>query len=116
MPIYLSVSSSGTSSRHVRHSRISRFFRIVGFPSAVNKFSSEVTVFVDNEIVMVMTDGGFDTVDETEENSLNLKLKENNNGANNANNIYFVKLSIHNESSSGLSFSIKFIQFKQLPN
>ena len=25
---------------------------------------------------MVMTDGGFDTVDETEENSLNLKLHE----------------------------------------
>ena len=65
---------------------------------------------------MVMTDGGFDTVDETEENSLNLKLNENNKGENNANNIYFVKLSIHNESSSGLSYSINLIQFKLLPN
>ena len=53
---------------------------------------------------MVMTDGGFDTVDETEEKSLKLKVNENNNGANNAKDIYFVKLSIHNESSSGLSF------------
>ena len=47
-------------------SRISRFFRFVGFPSAVKMFSREVTVFDDNKFVIVMTVGVFVTADETE--------------------------------------------------
>ena len=81
---------------------------IVGFPSAVKRFSSEVTVFEDNEIVMFMTVSGVDTVDETELRLLDLKLNENNGKITEVNNLLeIVKLSIRSESSSGLSYYTK---------
>ena len=77
---------------------------IVGFPSAVKRFSSEVTVFDDNKIV-IMTGGGFDTEDETDFEALNLKLNTKDNVDNKGNNIFeIVKLSMHCASSSGLSY------------
>ena len=81
---------------------------IVGFPSAVKRFSSEVTVFEDNEIVMFMTVSGVDTMDETELKVLNLKLNENNGNTIEVNNLLdLVKLSVHCEPSSGLSYYVK---------
>ena len=88
-------------------SLISRFFSIVGFPTAVNRFSNEVTVFDDKDIV-IMTGGGSDTEDETNNETLKLKLNEIDN-VNNGNNIFEqVKLSNHSDSSSGLLYYMKF--------
>ena len=68
-------------------SLISRFFSIVGFPTAVNRFSNEVTVFDDKDIV-IMTGGGSDTEDETNNETLKLKLNRKDNVNNNGNNIF----------------------------
>ena len=65
-------------------------------------------MFDDNEIVMIMTVSGVDTMDETELKDLKLKLNENNINIIEVNNLLdIVKLSIHCESSSGLSYYVK---------
>ena len=57
---------------------------------------------------MFMTVSGVDTMDETELKVLNLKLNENNGNITEVNNLLdHVKLSIHCESSSGLSYYVK---------
>ena len=58
---------------------------------------------------MFMTVSGVDTMDETELKVLNLKLNENNGNIIEVNNLLdLVKLSIHCESSSGLSYYVKY--------
>ena len=57
---------------------------------------------------MFMTVSGIVTMDETELKDLKLKLNENNINIIEGNNLFdIVKLSIHCESSSGLSYNVK---------
>ena len=57
-----------------------------------------------------MTVSGVDTMDETELKVLNLKLNENNGNTIEVNNLLdLVKLSVHCEPSSGLSYYVKFV-------
>ena len=57
---------------------------------------------------MIMTVSGVDTMDETDFKDLKLKLNVNNINIVEGNNLFdIVKLSIHCESSSGLSYNVK---------